>query len=300
MRLGNVDHLAACSVAILRLKARQLAMLYGDTLAEGLEWHRILPEFEEELDRIVRMHSFVVRASNDEFEAVYDRLMEANDPENYDGGDAIFDAEVKLGINPWDVASHAGLMALTRAVSLAEITLARMAAAWFVAPNLAIFPEGRLWIRPIERDFFETCLNTPFDTDGGGFGTVRDLRDLYVHGYGIPGTEERRAWLAERLHEEFGAPPTEAESSLGYSSDIYFFGEWSEYSPETASLTTRSWGRKHADMSPLATYRILVGIRAHVEAAFAAMTDGVREELTPETSKFVKSFESRVRRRRDG
>jgi len=77
-------------------------------------------------------------------------------------------------------------MALTRAMSLSEVTLARMAAAHFTDPEDAMFPNGNLWPRKWEDAFYWSCLMTPFRTRSNGFGSLRDLRDLYVHGYGIP------------------------------------------------------------------------------------------------------------------
>lgn len=89
-----------------------------------------MPEYDEELDRIVREHTFVTSTVHAAFNDTYDRLLERFGSEGYDGGDAFFDAEQQIGINPWDVTTHQGLVALVSAVSLTEVTLARLAASW--------------------------------------------------------------------------------------------------------------------------------------------------------------------------
>jgi hypothetical protein len=230
--------------------------------------------------------------SDRDFRQLYEIFLDNNDPENYDGGDAIWDAEQDLGFEPSEVSEHAGLMALTRAMSLSEVTLARMAAAWFAEPEEVVFISGRVWSRGWEESFYKTCLVTPFSTSSNGFGPLRDLRDLYVHGYGITTNEDRRLTLAQKLYEAFGdSEPTDEEKALGYHGTSYYFGEYARYAPETKSFVSAFFWQKNANLSPLSTYRALIRIQEHVTDAHAALGNGVREDLSADNSKFVRDFE---------
>ncbi len=183
-------------------------------------------------------------------------------------------------------------MALTRTMSLSEVTLARMAAAWFVEPETVVFINGKVWSRGWEEMFYGKMLVTPFVTSSDGFGALRDLRDLYVHGYGIPATEGRRLTLAQKLHEAFGdSEPTDEERALGYRGASYYFGEYAKYSPETRSFTSETWHRRNANLSPLSTYRSLARIRRHIAAAYAALGDGIRDDITIENCKFAREYD---------
>jgi hypothetical protein len=250
---------------------------------------RHLEDFNEELDKILAMHRYIVAVSLAQFSDEYDRLMARPGDGSYDGGDAIWDAEQTIGVTPWDVASHAGLMAVTRAVSLTEVTLARMAASAVSEPEVWVFPNGLLWFREWERSFYKTVPLTPFNTDSNGFGALRDLRDLYSHGYGIPTTDKRRETLARKLYNQFDTGSiTAAESGLGYTGEAYFFGDSVEFDKKTNTLKARWLMAKRADISPLATFRVLEAIRGHVTGAHTALARGLKEELTAESSRFVK------------
>ena len=106
-------------------------------------------------------------------------------------------------------------MALTRAMSLSEVTLARMAAAWFVEPETVVFVNGKVWSRGWEEMFYGTMLVTPFVTSSDGFGALRDLRDLYVHGYGIPATrdDDSRSRRSSTRHSATQSQPTKSKRS---------------------------------------------------------------------------------------
>lgn len=164
-------------------------MYLGDTHTDGHTNIELLAvEFDREIERIILMHRYVIKTAARDFGQLYERLLAAHNYEDsgYDGGDAIWDTEQELGVNPWDVEEHFGLLSLARAVSLAEIVLARLAAACWERLELTVFPQGRTWPRQWEVDFYKTCLRTKFDSNGRGFETLRRLRDLYMHGYGVP------------------------------------------------------------------------------------------------------------------
>lgn len=233
-----------------------------------------------------------MRVSDRDFTEKYESFLNRSDPENYDAGDAIWDAEQDLGFEPYEVSQHAGLMALTRAISLSEVTMARMAAACFVEARSVVFVNGKVWARAWEESFYKTCLITPFNTSSNGFGALRELRDIYVHGYGIPTTDERRNKLAGRLHREFGdAEPTAQEMALGYEGTAYYFGRYAKYSPQTQRLESEFFFHKSADLSPLSTYRSLTRIGMHIKEAHAAVEAGVRDDITLENCKFARIYD---------
>lgn len=270
-------------------------MQYVNLLTDKTAWHIHLHDFNEELDRIIAMHKYLVTVSEVQFEAEYERLLSERGGEDYDGGDAVWDAEKSLGINPWSVASHAGLMAVTRAISLSEVTLARMAASLLKDPEYWVFPKGQLWFREWEGHFFDSVPLEPMKVEGNGFGTLRGLRDLYTHGYGIPTTESRRTKLARKLYSQFDTSPLKSEEeALGYSGSAYFFGEETEFSPKTQALVKQTFMPTRADISPLATYRVLKRIREHIERIHAALAKGLRPEaeLTASENKFVAAVEA--------
>jgi hypothetical protein len=268
-------------------------MRHLDLLTDKTGWHLHLHDFDKELNRIIAMHRYLVTVSEKQFTEEYERLMSLPGDGDYDGGDAIWDAEQKLGINPWDVASHAGLMAITRAISLSEVVLARMAAAHLMDPDHWVFPEGQLWFRPWEREFYQAVPLTPFKTDSNGFGTLRSLRDLYTHGYGIPATEKRRENLVKKLYNQFDTGPiTAEETQLGYMGEAYFFGSDALYSSKTQKLERTFFMPLRADISPVATYRMLQQIRSHIAAAHAALSDGLQSDITAANNKFVAAVET--------
>ncbi|MEV8212913.1 hypothetical protein [Leifsonia sp. NPDC077715] len=257
----------------------------------------MLDEVDQELDGILAMHRYLVSSTHAVFDAAYDRFLEANDQEDYDGGDAIWDAEQQLGFNPWDIEAHAGLMAIVRAVSLCEVGLALLAKEQLVDPGPWIFPNGATWTRELESLFFKTTLKRPFNVNGGGFRAIRSLRDLYVHGYGSPITEDRRRTLARQLYSAIPTGPiTPGEERLGYSGGVYFFGEHATYDPATGSLDNELFLSMRADMSPLATYRCIETIRGHFVAAANAIGEGLRDDLSRDNCKFVRVAEDRAAR----
>ncbi|VXB72058.1 hypothetical protein [Frigoribacterium sp. 9N] len=268
-------------------------MRHIDLLSDPTSWHLHLYDFNAEMDKIVAMHRFLVTVSERDFGNEWDRLMEGPGDGNYDGGDALWDAEKTVGVSPDDVASHAGLMAVTRAVSLTEVMLARLAAAHLTDPSKWVFPKGSLWQRDWEMKFYKTVLVARFNSEGSGFGALRSLRDLYVHGYGIPVTETRREALARSLYNQFTtARITPAESSLGYKGEAYFFGDDAEFSKKTQTLESAFFTSKRADISPLMTFRVLEQMRSHFADAHAAFDKGLVTSSDVNNSKYVKAVEA--------
>ncbi|MGO4592643.1 hypothetical protein AB4Z18_02380 [Leifsonia sp. 2TAF2] len=272
-------------------------MRHLDLLTDPYSPELLVADVRNELEGILAMHRYLVASTRREFEAAYERFLEGNDPESYDGGDAIWDAEQELGFNPWDIESHAGLMALVRAVSLCEVGFALLAKEQLLDPEIWVFPNGSTWTRELEILFFKTTPKRPFNVDGGGFRAIRSLRDLYVHGYGSPISEDRRLTLARRLYSAIPAKPiTPEEEELGYSGEVYFFGEHTAYNASTKSLENELFQTMRADLSPLATYRCIQKIRDHFVAAAEAISEGLKDDLSRDNCKFVRVAQDRAAR----
>ena len=262
-----------------------------------LRWDRHLHEFEGEMARIINTHRYLIRVSERDFREAFQKFIAAHDLEHYDGGDAIWDAEEQLGVEPSEVSQHAGLMALTRAISLSEVTLARMASAWMTDPKKIAFINSRSWTRAWEESFYKSCPPEPFHTASNGFGALRDLRDLYVHGYGEPHTEDRRQSLARKLHDALGdTEPTDEEKALGYRGAASYFSEYANYDRDNDSFIGTFITDRNANLSPLSTYRSLLRIREHITAASKSLDRGVKKNLSAENSRFVREFEKREKK----
>lgn len=258
-------------------------------LTDGTDLHGLMWDFNSELDSIIGEHRFLTRTAKSAFADRWNAIMNEPSDGGADGGDVFDFVQGELGINPFDVEGHAGLAALSRAVSLTEVTLARMAAHRIKDPEVWVFPRDGLWPRQWEGLFFKTILNTPFSVSGFGFGSLRDLRDLYSHGYGVPATEERRNKLAARLFADFKpTPPTPKERALGYTERPYWFGRYSEFNSKRQVLEADWFESGQADVSELACYRALEAIRAFVAAAEIAVAHGYRAGIDETNNKYVK------------
>lgn len=263
-------------------------MYLGDSHASNhIDIETLLRESTEELEKIVTLHRYVTRTVEREFTASYDRHLKVNDPEYYDGGDAIWDAEKEIGVTPWHVDKHFGLLSLARGVSLAEVVMARMAAKVWEIPELTVFPNGKMWSRTWEKEFYRTVLNQRFDSYGNGFGPLRSLRDVYIHGYGVPVEADSQGVLARSLHQALDMSSlTAEEEALGYGGEPGFFGPYAKYHPKTGLTDTLVSGVPAADLSPVSTYRALKRIGEHVVLASEAVMSGPRDDL--ENSRFIK------------
>jgi hypothetical protein len=269
------------------------AELTNDTTA----FRFLIPEFEIELERIVKEHRYIVRTARREFEGLWNHYMSQPGDGELDGGDIFALVEAKLGINPFDVEGDAGLAAISRAVSLAEVTFARIAAAHFHQPGDWVYIDDQLWTRELEAKFFKSVLRMPVNTSANGFGSLRALRDLYAHGYGVPATAARRDKLAARLYSDFPANgPSFDERLLGYRGDAYWFGKYTSFDTKTSSLVSEILSSKNADVSELAAYRALRSIESHVQAVEQAVINGVHTNLS-DTNAFLKAAERRRNRK---
>lgn len=252
--------------------------------------HDLTRDFENELQKASRLHHYIVRVAGRDFEAVYDRLLEENSgwEDSYNGGDAVWDAEVELGMNPWTLAKHLGFMTLVRTVALAEIVLARLGAACWEEPTYTVYPLGKTWSRRWEREFYTTCLKRKFDPGAGGFGALRALRDLYAHGYGVPVDPGDLQALARRLYGAFSsAPPTREEVDLGIDGTMSFFGEHAKFSHQDGLVEGFFFRLPEAELSPRAVHRSIETIRSTVAEARAAVVAGTVDDVS--ATRFVRT-----------
>lgn len=237
----------------------------------AIRW--IIPEFDEELERIVKEHRYLVRTANREFKERWEERMSHFDG-TYDGGAPTTGVTEELGMDAYSVEGDAGLAAISRAVALAEVTLARLAAALLTESEPWVFPNGNLWYRDWEELFYKKVLAAPFNVNEAGFGALRELRDLYAHGYGIPSTETRRDRLARRLYADFPSTgSTSDELDLGYEGDCYWFGRFTSFNKRTNTLESDLFSAHNADVSELAAFRALRDVQAQIHAAHEALME---------------------------
>lgn len=240
----------------------------------------ILYRFQTELSEIQALHRYQVET----IESDYDKWTEEygdqlSDPENYDGGDAHYYAVKKLGSEPSDAISHIGCMTIVRAVALAEITLAHLAATTWEHPEKTVFPEGGTWSHGWAIAFYDGVTKTKLDLTTNGFDAIRDLRNTYAHGYGIAGTPEKLRALAKSLSENFDhGPATDAELKLGFGNDARFFA--SSTGTDEAGTPLRFFGSvPPADMTPLMTHRVLERVGEVISRAKISADSGLIDEI---------------------
>lgn len=142
--------------------------------------------------------------------------------------------------------------------------------------------------REWEREFYRTCLQKPFNTNSNGFGELREIRDLYAHGYGVPVTREAQERLAARLHSKFDfSPPSATEIALGYSGAASFFGETATYDAKEGLRDLLMMRLPAANLTPVATHRALDRLRTHVHRAVEAVRGGIRDDYRQ--SKYIRT-----------
>lgn len=263
-----------------------------DLLTDSTDPDETLQRFNDDLDLVANLHRFLVTSVPRMFEAEIAEVARGADLEHYDYGDAIWDAEKTLGVTPWDVEAHSGMIAISRAVSLSELALAQMAARLFEHPEAIVYRDRRTWSRRLEGLFYKTCLVTPFKVGGNGFSALRDLRDTYVHGYGLASSRERRNELAQRLYQGTDTSPiTPEETELGYDGVVGFFGA-ATYTK--GDLHPGIDGRLTASITALATHRAIKQIRSHIASAHAAIEQGVKPGQTSANNKFCRELARRI------
>jgi hypothetical protein len=227
-----------------------------------------------------------------EVQASFDRVVAAVDlnPAYHNMGDVYWDAEQTFGANPLDISAHTGLMLLSRGVALSEVIFASIPSKLLTNAEELVYVEGRSWTRKQAGLFYKTCLAHPVNIGNGFMQPIAQMRDLYAHGYGRPHRTEIAERLARALHPYLGpAEPAEEEKALGFIEGPYAFGWGAPYSPATG-FSNNIFSPLAAELSPLATRRLLLLIEQRVNEAFDSASFGIKMPLTPANSRFVRDW----------
>ena len=237
----------------------------------------------------------VLRVVNDAYEVQVDVAEQLLDPESTDPGDVYYKATKLLGLDPYEVAGHTGLMMLARGAGLYETYVARVASQFFSDSEGIVYIGGRSWTRGDADKFFGTCLNRPMRPWRGSMKWIAQLRDLYAHGYGEPLSTESATLLAGELWRiaRFEEAPTDEESKIGLGEGQYLFGPHSDYSPK-AGIQTLSFSTVSFALSPLTTHRLLGEIESAMREVFEAASWWTKNDLSPENNAFLRGIEKKL------
>jgi len=232
----------------------------------------------------------VTREIEKTFDVVVEEVEHSLDPEHYDMGDVYWKAGRQYGADPLEIHAHTGLMLVSRGVALSEIVFATIPGALFIDAEPLVYNGDHSWSRKMAKLFYKTCLARPVNISDGAMAPITQLRDLYAHGYGRPHRKEEAAKLAEALHPFLGpAEPTAEETALGFTDGPYAFGHYDMYDPQTG-FKNDSFMPVVAELSPVATRRLLLLIEERVDAALLAASWGLKDPLSAETSAFIREW----------
>lgn len=246
----------------------------------------IMIPFERAFEEILGFHRTSRRLFAQDFERAVEDMSQTLNPEYHDYGDVYYEAEKDVGAGYEEFRQHLGLMVLIRAVALAELTLARVAAEFFKDPEGIVFTKGRTWTRKDALSFFATALVQPCKLDSLGMDTIAELRNHYAHGYGQFLDSESAEQLEARLQVVIGDhAATPGELALGFEDEIHVLGRHGTAFPD---LLTPS-----AHLSALAVDRLLHVVGRTVRAAVDAAQWGPKEGDDLERSRFVKDWKKR-------
>lgn len=249
--------------------------------------------FEDEFRQLVGFHRAHVNAFAAACELAVEEAKQSLNPELYDEGDVYWEAEKMVGADPALASQHLGLMVLVRAVSLAELTLAKAAAVFFTNAEGIVFTNGKAWTRPNATLFYKTMLKSPFDIDADGMDVITELRNTYAHGYGTFRTRTDAEALEARLLAIIDtSPPTDEEVAHGYGDRHYVLGQHSR--------SLADFLEPEADLSPLTVHRLLDVIHRTVQDALTAASDGLREGDELAQARFLRDWAKRTGYARDG
>lgn len=243
--------------------------------------------FEDEFEQLVGFHRAHINALAAAYDVAIADAERSLDPECHDPGDVYWEAEKAVGADPSLASQHLGLMVLVRAVSLAELTLAKTAAVFFTDAEGIVFTNGKAWNRQSAKLFYKTMLKSPVDIDAAGMDVISELRNTYAHGYGTFGTRENAQNLEKRLLAIIdNSPATEAELAGGYGDRHYVLGQHAGGLAEFLE--------PEADLSPLTVHRLLLVIHRTVSGALGAAAAGLREEDELMQARFLKEWAKRT------
>lgn len=232
----------------------------------------------------------ITREITTSFDAAVENIERRFDPDREDPSDIYWDAEQEFGANPAEMFAHTGLMLVSRGVALSELIFASIPDRLLEDAEPIVFCGNRSWSREMAELFYWTCLDHPVKIGDGVMKLINELRDLYAHGYGRPRRTEQAERLAAELHPHLGPGELTAEEiSLGFTEEPYLFGAWSTFDP-VKGLKIGPLLPAVAELSPVATRRLLLLIQKRVEDTILAASWGVKDPLNEDTSKFIRKW----------
>jgi hypothetical protein len=241
--------------------------------------------FDRQFGEILASHRLFLRVADEAFTNAVEEARATLNPEGNDEGDVYAAAQESIGVSPYDVSQHLGLMALTRAVSLAEVTIARAAASFFTDAEGLVFTDGKAWTRQQAISFFKTVLIRPVHIDEAGMDAVTDLRNAYSHGYGDLKNANKAEQLEKRLLELAAGPPATAEEiDAGYGERLTI----TRVAP--SGYFEDHWQLPVAHLSPLAALRLIRVTERTVHGVLDAAAWGPKQGEELNTSRFVKDW----------
>lgn len=247
-------------------------------------------DFERNFEILKQSHRFIELASMREAARVWDEISRESHAEDFDGGDAYYEMEQRLGADPYEVVAYNGMTSLSRAVSLWEITVARVGARFFKENSDVVFKSGRTWEREKCVDFFKSCLVAPINPYMSFMKPLTALRDRFAHGYGVFSSREEADRLARLLHQQVNTgPATPDEEALGFGGSAYFFGQYVSYDSRTG-LSSDFFAPIKAELSPLATHRMLGMIHTRMKEVVDHAALGLKSEQELPQTRFAQKW----------
>ncbi|PYY47799.1 hypothetical protein DEJ03_03670 [Curtobacterium sp. MCLR17_043] len=259
--------------------SRRLQRLYFDTV--------------DEIDELDSFHHVLGNLTRDAYNTAAAKISKTADWESgYDGGDLHDDAISQIGIDPYNVSLHVGLMVVSRAVTVLETLTVEVMEAILSGPvDELVYPNGKQWTHDMADDLYWRVLLRPLRPwSGESMKAIARLRNLYVHAYGVHRFVEDAEDLAALLHKVTRADrgPTPDEAGLGLHGDATFFDLDTTYHPKEGLRGGFGVGPEiQMVLSPLATHRLLGLIRQRAIEILDASSYGTVKDLTERIDQWV-------------
>ncbi|NEN04664.1 hypothetical protein G3T36_02160 [Diaminobutyricibacter tongyongensis] len=248
-------------------------------------------DFTREMEHVKQLHLFVVRDVETRYSEAVEKVAGVLDPATHDYGDVYYEAEKELQLDPAAAARHVGMMTVSRAVALTELTLAKIASEFFTDSEGVVHTHGKAWSRDEARDFFATVFATKVNVASTAMRALTQFRDQYAHGYGSFWSEEDLISLASSLMRTIPRhPPTSDELAKGLVDTNYFIGYWSRRA-NPSFLGRHEVHSLSIEPSPLATQRMIQILVDKVTEVLEAASGGLVDEDERATSRFVRNWQ---------
>jgi hypothetical protein len=247
---------------------------------------RLFFDTVEDLDSLDAYQRRVNELALDAYMQASERISKtARWDEGYEGGDLHDDAVTETGLDPNDVVLHTGMMSLSRAVTLLDNVIAQ--APTFLVPaehraeiDQYIYPNGQLWDTELADSFYWTCLANRMRPWRGHLKAIRELRNIYEHGYGYPRSRDDAEALASKVHRAVrgGAPADASETALGLHGTPEMFRHGISYTTKSG-IQADIWQTLRFAIDPLATHRLIKVIRERAIEVIESVSHGFNESI---------------------